>query len=215
MIGRALPTAPGQKVDFNALKAPSNYVPGLGRGATGFTTRSDIGPARGGPTPGDGGGDKDGGDDEQKFDAFMGADAGVFAGGEYDEDDREADRIWEGIDDHMDERRRRRVPWRGPPPLPPPPGADAGGGGHDSAQGAARCPAPRDERAAGPAVMAGPPATRVDLKADLRASRGSEKREALMKERIEKYRAENPKITEQFADLKRQLAEVRPARWRE
>jgi hypothetical protein len=40
MIGRALPTAPGQKVDFNALKAPSNYVPGLGRGATGFTTRS-------------------------------------------------------------------------------------------------------------------------------------------------------------------------------
>jgi pre-mRNA-processing factor 6 len=29
-----------------------------------------------------------------------------------------------------------------------------------------------------------------------------------MKERIEKYRAENPKITEQFADLKRQLGEV-------
>ena len=26
--------------------APSNYVAGLGRGATGFTTRSDIGPAR-------------------------------------------------------------------------------------------------------------------------------------------------------------------------
>jgi hypothetical protein len=38
----------------------------------------------------------------------MGADAGVFAGGEYDEDDREADKIWEGIDDHMDERRRVR-----------------------------------------------------------------------------------------------------------
>jgi hypothetical protein len=29
-----------------------------------------------------------------------------------------------------------------------------------------------------------------------------------MKKEIEKYRAENPKITEQFADLKRQLAEV-------
>eukprot|EP00961_Rhodomonas_salina_P164498 2216306-Rhodomonas_salina.1 len=27
-------------------QVPSNYVPGLGRGATGFTTRSDIGPAR-------------------------------------------------------------------------------------------------------------------------------------------------------------------------
>jgi pre-mRNA-processing factor 6 len=30
-----------------------------------------------------------------------------------------------------------------------------------------------------------------------------------MKERLEKYRADNPKITEQFADLKRQLAEAR------
>ena len=39
-------TAPGQKVNFNAIPTPSNYVPGLGRGATGFTTRSDIGPAR-------------------------------------------------------------------------------------------------------------------------------------------------------------------------
>merc|ERR1712157_432067 len=27
-------------------KMPVGYVPGLGRGATGFTTRSDIGPAR-------------------------------------------------------------------------------------------------------------------------------------------------------------------------
>lgn len=48
------PAAPGSKVDYNALKAPSNYVPGLGRGATGFTTRSDIGPARAGPVGGDG-----------------------------------------------------------------------------------------------------------------------------------------------------------------
>jgi pre-mRNA-processing factor 6 len=28
------------------MAAPLGYVPGLGRGATGFTTRSDIGPAR-------------------------------------------------------------------------------------------------------------------------------------------------------------------------
>ncbi len=33
-------------MSFNAMAVPSNYVPGLGRGATGFTTRSDIGPAR-------------------------------------------------------------------------------------------------------------------------------------------------------------------------
>jgi pre-mRNA-processing factor 6 len=48
MMNRA-PAAPGSKVDFNAIPVPSNYVPGLGRGATGFTTRSDIGPARAGP----------------------------------------------------------------------------------------------------------------------------------------------------------------------
>lgn len=47
------PPAPGTKVDYNALRAPANYVPGLGRGATGFTTRSDIGPARAGPAGGE------------------------------------------------------------------------------------------------------------------------------------------------------------------
>lgn len=213
MIGRVQPPAPGQKVDFNSLRAPANYVPGLGRGATGFTTRSDIGPARAGPAGAAGGevrggGESSGGEagarqtfaaafregahawlrlrahwcgvrrltggsqprsraadvvgptaapivyccctgargprapaacsaqrcrhaaaqtppphtraparpatqggeaaagEEQKFDSFMGADAGVFAGGDYDEDDREADRVWEQIDAHMDERRR-------------------------------------------------------------------------------------------------------------
>jgi pre-mRNA-processing factor 6 len=45
---RPMPKAPTTKVDFNSLKAPSGYVPGLGRGAAGFTTRSDIGPARAG-----------------------------------------------------------------------------------------------------------------------------------------------------------------------
>ena len=40
--------APGSESnrDFNALRVPNGYVPGLGRGASGFTTRSDIGPAR-------------------------------------------------------------------------------------------------------------------------------------------------------------------------
>lgn len=41
-----VPGASGSKLDFNSIPAPSSYVPGLGRGATGFTTRSDIGPAR-------------------------------------------------------------------------------------------------------------------------------------------------------------------------
>jgi pre-mRNA-processing factor 6 len=40
-----------------------------------------------------------------------------------------------------------------------------------------------------------------------------ERREKRLKEEIEKYRAENPKITEQFADLKRKLAEVSTDEW--
>lgn len=32
--------------------------------------------------------------------------SGVFATGEYDEDDKEADAVWEQIDNFMDERRR-------------------------------------------------------------------------------------------------------------
>ena len=36
--------------DFLSQEAPQNYVAGLGRGATGFTTRSDLGPAREGPS---------------------------------------------------------------------------------------------------------------------------------------------------------------------
>ncbi|KAF5841064.1 PRP1 splicing factor, N-terminal-domain-containing protein [Dunaliella salina] len=119
-------SAPGSRVNWNAVPAPSNYVPGLGRGATGFTTRSDIGPARPGAGPGgeapgardDQG--KEGDVDDNKFDEFMGNDAG---------------------------------------------------------------------------------------------ERGGERREKRLKEEIERYRAENPKITEQFADLKRQLAEVKPDEW--
>ena len=34
---------------FAGMKLPRGYVAGLGRGATGFTTRSDIGP--GAPAP--------------------------------------------------------------------------------------------------------------------------------------------------------------------
>jgi len=87
------------------------------------------------------------GEDPEKFDEFMGNDAGALAGtGEYDEDDKEADQIWEAVDQFMDERRRER-------------------------------------------------------------------REKRLKEEIEKYRAENPKITEQFADLKRKLAEVSSDEW--
>lgn len=52
----------------------------------------------------------DDGEDESKFDEFMGADTALLAGttGEYDKDDKEADDIWAKVDDFMDDRRRVR-----------------------------------------------------------------------------------------------------------
>ncbi|XP_056171510.1 protein STABILIZED1 [Syzygium oleosum] len=170
------PTRP--RLDFLNSKPPPNYVAGLGRGATGFTTRSDIGPARAAPdlpdrsattiggaaaggAPGGGGagrgrgkpeeeeedeGDEKGYDENQKFDEFEGNDVGLFASAEYDEDDKEADAVWEAIDKRMDSRRKDR-------------------------------------------------------------------REARLKQEIEKYRASNPKITEQFADLKRKLHTMSTQEW--
>ncbi|GKU90928.1 hypothetical protein SLEP1_g4869 [Rubroshorea leprosula] len=165
---------PKPRLDFLNSKPPPNYVAGLGRGATGFTTRSDIGPARAAPdlpdrsattiggaaaAPGLGRGrgkpgedeeedeaDDKGYDENQKFDEFEGNDVGLFASSEYDEDDKEADAVWEAIDKRMDSRRKDR-------------------------------------------------------------------REARLKEEIEKYRASNPKITEQFADLKRKLYTVSAQEW--
>lgn len=112
LIGGAAPPHPR----FN-----SNYVAGLGRGATGFTTRSDIGPAR-----------ADGDDVNHKFDDFEGNDAGLFANAECDDEDKEADAI--------DRRRKDR----------------------------------RD---------------------------------------IENYRASNPKVSEQFVDLKRKLHTLSEDEW--
>ncbi|ETV67828.1 hypothetical protein H257_16064 [Aphanomyces astaci] len=132
--------------------APANYVAGLGRGAIGFTTRSDIGPARsddptdiaatgipgmgrgrgvplpqqpapammippggrGSGTAGVGGfgrevdasGDRG---DYSEFDEFSGySGAGLFNDTPYDKDDAEADDIYAQVDEHMDNRRKRR-----------------------------------------------------------------------------------------------------------
>ena len=170
--GPASGVSKAPSVSFNQLQTPANYVPGLGRGATGFTTRSDIGPARltpdmsgalpvrldlipshpvvlqqegawvwlavltshlyygcscntkqqpatepagltvrcgpaqsapGAPPPAapapKAGADGDAPpEDETKFDEFMGNDAGALATfGEYDQDDKEADEVWEEL----------------------------------------------------------------------------------------------------------------------
>ncbi|TPX46979.1 hypothetical protein SeMB42_g03012 [Synchytrium endobioticum] len=101
--------------DFMSRQAPPNYVAGLGRGATGFTTRSDIGPAResvagdAAAVPGVATGaqaPKDDDDDERFQDPDN--ETGLFSSAPYEVDDEEADKIYEAIDRKMDERRRAR-----------------------------------------------------------------------------------------------------------
>jgi len=115
------------KRNFLEQEAPANYVAGLGRGATGFTTRSDIGPAREGPSeeaikaalarraeqqglapPTAYGADKKKDDDDDNDPRFQDPEneVGLFAGGAYDEDDDEADRIYQSVDEKMEKRRK-------------------------------------------------------------------------------------------------------------
>lgn len=113
--------AANNKLAFLSQAPPPGYVAGLGRGATGFTTRSDIGPAREGPSDGQIGkgegtkdeeGEDDYDDDGRNEDAPDDQDpeneTGLFAGAIYERDDVEADRIWAGVDAQMDERRRKK-----------------------------------------------------------------------------------------------------------
>jgi pre-mRNA-processing factor 6 len=155
----------GKKKNFEAAP-PQNYVAGLGRGATGFTTRSDIGPARsvisqavpdkdetGRMAPKDdlpafmNQAQKETEDfSESNFDEFSGYGGALFADAAYEQDDREADSIWESVEDKMDERRAVR-------------------------------------------------------------------REQRINEEMSKFRKERPKITQQFADLKRSLADLSADEW--
>jgi pre-mRNA-processing factor 6 len=114
--------------DFLSQPAPENYVAGLGRGATGFTTRSDLGPAREGPSedqikealakraaqlgaaaPSAYGvtEKKEEDEDDERFQDPEN-EVGLFAGGTYDRDDDEADRIYQEVDEKMDRRRKMR-----------------------------------------------------------------------------------------------------------
>ena len=64
------------------MKAPASYVAGLGRGASGFTTRSDIGPARAAEEEAAGGEDKNAGLGEEVEGQFQDPEneTGLFAG---------------------------------------------------------------------------------------------------------------------------------------
>ncbi|KAF6757076.1 PRP1 splicing factor, N-terminal-domain-containing protein [Ephemerocybe angulata] len=100
------------KLAFLSMPAPASYVAGLGRGASGFTTRSDIGPAREGPSE-----EviaearaKRGEEAEVDPEQFQDPDNeyGLFAGMTYEADDEEADKIYEKVDEAMDMRRKVR-----------------------------------------------------------------------------------------------------------
>ena len=114
--------------DFLSQPAPENYVAGLGRGATGFTTRSDLGPAREGPSEDQikealakraaqlgaapptayGATEKKEEDDDDERFQDPENETGLFANGQFDRDDDEADRIYQDIDERMEKRRKSR-----------------------------------------------------------------------------------------------------------
>ncbi|KAI0229684.1 U4/U6 x U5 tri-snRNP complex subunit Prp1 [Massospora cicadina] len=93
--------------DFMGRTGPAGYVGGLGRGATGFTTRSDIGPAReDAPVAAFSGVGIKPEDDEQYQDPDN--ETGLFSSMPYEQDDEDADRVYAEVDKKMDERRRSR-----------------------------------------------------------------------------------------------------------
>jgi len=150
--GKALPKA--NRLAFLSQPAPASYVAGLGRGcvanesaarsvqvtnfycltcsASGFTTRSDIGPAREGPsaeavayvrahvysvhcdtdsfTRCSEAQQRRGEEQEPDPEQFQDPDneTGLFAGTVYEQDDEEADRIYDAVDARMDARRKIR-----------------------------------------------------------------------------------------------------------
>lgn len=91
---------------------PKNYIPGVGRGAAGFTTRSDVGPAA--AVVGAGSGSRSAearaavlrqqNEDLEDVDIPTTVAA---TGGQYDDDDDEADNVWAAIDERMKQRRTK------------------------------------------------------------------------------------------------------------
>jgi pre-mRNA-processing factor 6 len=103
-------TKKSEKIDYNSLPIPKGYIAGLGRGVTGFVTRSDIGP--GTYTPGEDNKNafetKETNINEDSYDEFIGSDAGALAqSGAYEEDDREADSIWDAVEEFIIRKRHR------------------------------------------------------------------------------------------------------------
>ena len=207
--------------DFLNQQAPENYVAGLGRGATGFTTRSDLGPAREGPSPEQiqealakraqqlgaaaptayGVAEKKKTEQEEQEDDERFQDpeneVGLFAYGQYDRDDDEADRIYQDVDERMERRRRQRrlvIPC------------------FSTMQHMSQSfyPSPYSyicvKKRRGLYVP-----FQYEQITDITPS--STCREEREKQEQEEYDRNNPKIAQQFADLKRSLATVSDEDW--
>ncbi|SCU83975.1 LAMI_0C05622g1_1 [Lachancea mirantina] len=102
---------------FLSQKAPPNYVAGVGRGATGFTTRSDIGSGKIPSRLQDkdqnrSAGDGDEVDDEplrNRGNAFLDSFGMSLASGKVDDEDDEADRIFKSIDESISSRNKAKA----------------------------------------------------------------------------------------------------------
>ena len=210
--------------DFLNQPAPENYVAGLGRGATGFTTRSDLGPAREGPSedqvsqrcfshsicqmlsacqikaalqkraeqlgtaaPSAYGVPEKKTEDDDDDERFQDPEneTGLFAGGEFTREDQEADEIFAAVDEKLEKRRRSR-----------------------------RYVKPFFNLPFSPSI----PKSLVYLSLHLartryRHMRDGESREAREAQERAEYEANNPKIQQQFSDLKRGLSSMSEEDW--
>jgi pre-mRNA-processing factor 6 len=93
---------------FHLFSFDPGYVAGRGRGMGDLARSQQEGGLAGGGAAG--AGERDKGDySEANYDEFSGYGGALF-GGEtpYDDDDKEADKIYQAIDDRMDSRRKRR-----------------------------------------------------------------------------------------------------------
>ena len=194
--------------DFLNQPAPENYVAGLGRGATGFTTRSDLGPAREGPSEDqikaalqkraeqlgaqptayglpEKKEDPDNDDDERYQDPEN--ETGLFANGDFTREDDEADRIYQFVDEKMSKRRQTQ---RSVTPFPLPP--------------------TRLSRSCWTNGLSFFLRLKEQI-TDLRPFATS--REAREAQEKADYEAKNPKIQQQFADLKRGLGAISEEDW--
>jgi pre-mRNA-processing factor 6 len=96
--------------------APAGYVAGRGRGISGFGAPSESAPLPGqAPVTGLAAPPKAAGENEDesafsdtKWDEFNGFTENLFGAAPYEDDDREADLIYEAIDRRMDSRRKSR-----------------------------------------------------------------------------------------------------------